>query len=171
MLIDYKTENIKTQTIMREKLEKQNRLLLYFFSIALAVSGISAFPIETGLEIMGDYIPDGTWLSEVVAAYKVTNSKYPFIAYGTDWLGYAHLMLAILFWGAAKDPVKNKWIMEFGMIACISIIPLALIAGHVREIPFYWQCIDMSFGVLGIIPLLMIYKRIKKLQAMPVISY
>jgi hypothetical protein len=25
--------------------------------------------------------------------------------------------------------------------------------GSIREIPFFWQLIDMSFGVFGIIPL------------------
>jgi hypothetical protein len=33
------------------------------------------------------------------------------------------------------------------------VVPLALVCGPLRGIPFYWQLIDCSFGVLGIIPL------------------
>ena len=43
--------------------------------------------------------------------------------------------------------------MEFGMIACLLVIPLALICGPLRGIPFYWQLLDCSFGVIGLIPL------------------
>jgi hypothetical protein len=48
---------------------------------------------------------------------------------------------------------SNKWIITFGLIACGGVIPLALIAGHVRGIPFPWRLIDCSFGVFGAIPL------------------
>jgi hypothetical protein len=35
------------------------------------------------------------------------------------------------------------------MIACAGIVPLALICGHLRGIPFWWQLADMSFGIVG----------------------
>ena len=88
--------------------------------------------------------------------YKVladTNKEYPFLAYGYDWLAFAHFVLAILFIGPLKDPVRNKWVIEFGMIACVLIIPFAFIAGHFRGIPIGWRLIDCSFGVIGLIPL------------------
>jgi len=49
--------------------------------------------------------------------------------------------------------VRNKWVITFGLIACAGVIPLALIAGQVRGIPFAWRLIDCSFGVVGGIPL------------------
>jgi hypothetical protein len=82
--------------------------------------------------------------------------SYPFLAYGTDWLAFAHLMIAIAFIGPLKDPIKNIWVVEFGMIACASVIPLALICGFIRGIPFAWQLLDCSFGVFGFIPLAII---------------
>jgi hypothetical protein len=39
------------------------------------------------------------------------------------------------------------------MIACVLVIPLAMICGPIRGIPLYWRLIDCSFGVVGIIPL------------------
>jgi hypothetical protein len=40
-----------------------------------------------------------------------------------------------------------------------------LIAGPIRGIPWWWQIIDMSFGVVGIIPLLFAYANIRKLAS------
>jgi len=54
------------------------------------------------------------------------------------------------------------------MIACVIVFPLALIAGPIRQIPFFWQMIDCSFGALGLIPLYMCYKNIKKLETLSI---
>jgi hypothetical protein len=40
-----------------------------------------------------------------------------------------------LFIGPYLDPVRNKWVVTFGLIACAGVIPLALIADHIRGIP------------------------------------
>ena len=37
--------------------------------------------------------------------------------YGFDWLAFAHLLIAIAFLGPLKDPIKNEWIIRWGMIA------------------------------------------------------
>src|SRR5205085_989264 len=65
----------------------------------------------------------------------------------------AHLLLAVLFIGPYRDPVRNKWVLDFGLLACAAVVPLALIAGPLRGIPLYWRLIDCSFGLLGAIPL------------------
>ena len=71
----------------------------------------------------------------------------------------------MLFIGPYIDPVKNKWVIQFGIIACLGVLPLALLAGPIRGIPFYWQLIDSSFGVLGIIPLLFALKWVRYLES------
>jgi hypothetical protein len=43
------------------------------------------------------------------------------------------------------------------------VVPLALIAGPIRGLPWWWLLIDISFGVFGIIPLLVAYKYIRRL--------
>ena len=48
------------------------------------------------------------------------------------------------------------------MIACVMLIPFALVAGYLRDTPFYWRLIDCSFGVFGLIPLYFAYNNIKK---------
>lgn len=143
------------------------RICIGIVIFGLFLSGITAFPIETELLWLltySEYLPDliYNWLNTVHQAIHESNQKYPFLSYGTDWLAFAHLVLAILFIGPFKDPVKNIWVIEFGMISCILILPLALIAGSIRGIPFYWRLIDCSFGVIGIIPLWFAYKMAKK---------
>ncbi len=49
------------------------------------------------------------------------------------------------------------------MIACILLIPLALVCGPIRGIPFFWTIVDCSFGVFGIIPLIIAYGYIKRI--------
>ena len=91
--------------------------------------------------------------------------NYPFLAYGTDWLAFAHLVIAVAFSGPIKDPVKNLWVVEFGMIACLMVIPLALICGPIRGIPLAWRLLDCSFGVLGLVPLAIVRGMILRLRA------
>ena len=93
-----------------------------------------------------------------------TDANYPFLLYGTDWLAFAHLMIAVAFVGLYRDPVRNRWLITFGMIACVGILPLALICGPLRHIPFYWQLIDCSFGVFGLVPLLWLRALVDKLE-------
>ena len=157
---------------MSFQVEKNLRLkikgLLIFFIIGLVLSGITAFPLETELQSLVSLTPKNNslypWINKVYVGVKTTNENFPFIAYGTDWLAFAHLMIAIAFIGPLIDPVKNIWVIQFGMIACMSIVPLALIAGAIRGIPFYWQLIDCSFGVFGILPLLACHKYIRQLE-------
>jgi hypothetical protein len=151
------------------KTKKKIKYYLIFFIVGLILSGVTAFPIETGLFYVKQYmsilpIAMQEWINKVYIALHETNEKYPFLAYGTDWLGFAHIVIAMAFIGPLRDLVKNIWIIEFGMIACLMVIPLAFIAGSIRQIPFFWQLIDCSFGVFGIIPLYFCWKEIKKLE-------
>ena len=157
------------------KIETRIRAWLVFFIVALVASGLTAFPLETELRIVSDILhatplPDlmpafVDWIDRVRDALIATNDEYPFLAYGTDWLAFAHLVIAVAFIGPLRDPLRNVWVIQFGMIACVGVIPLALIAGSVREIPLGWQLIDMSFGVIGIIPLLIVYRLIRRLES------
>jgi hypothetical protein len=148
--------------------EKNIRSWIRFFMIVLLLSGITAIPIETELEFVSRFFSFdnniGQWIDRVYQAVHETNSKFPFLAYGYDWLAFAHFVLAILFIGPLKDPVRNKWVIEFGLLACLLIIPFALIAGHFRNIPLWWRMIDCSFGLIGMFPLFICLKQINRLE-------
>ena len=93
------------------------------------------------------------WLGRVREALAQTQAQYPFLFYGTDWLAFGHFMIALVFVKALRDPVRNKWLYDFGLLACGLVIPFALVFGGVRGIPVWWRLIDCSFGVFGFVPL------------------
>lgn len=152
------------------------RVWLWVLIAGLLVSGITAFPLEPELRLASAllhadwspaplFAPDFVgWVDRVSAALTQVYADHPFIAYGTDWLAFAHLVIAIVFIGPLIDPVKNIWVIQFGFIACLGIIPLALIAGGMRGIPLGWQLIDISFGVLGAVPLFFAWRLTRKLE-------
>lgn len=140
------------------------------FVFLLLLSGLTAFPIEAELKALRQFSPDlfpsflNQWVTIVDQAVAETNNSYPFLAYGTDWLAFAHIVIAIAFIGPLRDPIRNQWVIEFGMIACMLVIPFALISGPIRHIPFFWQLIDCSFGVFGFVPLWICRRKIKQLE-------
>ena len=142
--------------------------------LGLVVSGATALPLESEIKLVTRIIgatgsaglkPSGLlhWLDQVRDGLVKTNTDYPFIAYGTDWLAFGHFVIAIAFIGPLRDPVKNVWVVEFGMIACALVVPYAFIMGAVRGIPLGWRLVDCSFGVLGIVPLWFCRKYIRQL--------
>lgn len=150
----------------KEKIIIRNWLKV--FIAALFISGLTAIPVEQELSYLVNHFPfEGSlkgFFVEVLIGIQNTANDYPFLFYGYDWLAFAHFVLAILFIGPLRDPVKNKWVIEFGIIACILIIPFAMIAGHFRGMPFWWRLVDCSFGIIGLIPLSICLKNIKRLE-------
>ena len=156
---------------MKKDIELKRKIKgwIILFIVLLVLSGITAFPIESELSFLLKHSSSFSvslqqWLSKIYLEVKKTNTDFPHLSYGTDWLAFAHIVIATAFIGPLIDPVKNIWVIQFGMIACIMVFPLALIAGPMRQIPFFWQLIDCSFGALGVIPLYMTYKNIRKLE-------
>ncbi|MFJ8669970.1 hypothetical protein [Streptomyces sp. NPDC093600] len=154
------------------------RVWLAVFIVCLVLSGATAFPLVTELRLADEALTSWAapvadafpglleWIQRVRMGVDTADAQYPFLLYGTDWLAFAHLVIAVAFYGPYRDPVRNIWVIEFGMIACVGIIPLALICGPLRDIPFWWSVIDMSFGVFGIVPLLVVRRMIKRLEAL-----
>ncbi len=151
---------------------RQVRFWLLIFMAGLIVSGLTALPIQWEVDQIKRLI-DNTprlhdiapglidWLIYVHAGLTATYQTYSFIVVGTDWLAFAHIVIAIAFIGPVRDPVRNVWVIEFGLIACALVIPAALIFGSLRSLPFLWQLLDCSFGIIGIIPLFLAYRLVR----------
>ncbi len=126
---------------------------------------MTAFPLLTELQLFCAWFglpPDAAaanytglshWLLRVREGLATTYARYPFIAYGTDWLAFGHLVIALFFVAPFREPGAHRSVIRVGMLACVLVVPLALICGAIRGIPFYWRLIDCTFGVLGIVPL------------------
>ena len=143
---------------------RRARLCIAIVIVGLLVSGVTAFPllheVRWGCHLLG--IPDGPppspaglrgWLARVHDGLERTAATSPFLAYGTDWLAFAHLVLAVFFVGPYRDPSRNVWVIDAGLIACGGVLLLAWIAGPARGVPVGWRCVDSAFGVLAAVPL------------------
>ncbi|HEX6683556.1 MAG TPA: hypothetical protein VF062_12205 [Candidatus Limnocylindrales bacterium] len=144
------------------------RIWLIIFVIGLVLSGVTAFPLLTEIRLISELPVPGfavPWLDRVRAGLEATGRDYPFLFYGTDWLAFAHIVIGLAFIGPYRDPVRNIWVVQWAMLCCVAVVPLALIAGPIRGIPWWWQLADISFGVFGIIPLWIVYRHIKALSS------
>ena len=142
------------------------RLVLGIFIIGLVLSGVTAFPLLHELNYVSNWLgidptlpPDQYsgllhWIARVRLGLELTYREHPFIAYGTDWLAFGHIVIALFFIGPWLRPRGNEWVLKTGLVACALVLPLALICGPLRGIPFYWRLIDCSFGLFGAVPLL-----------------
>lgn len=142
---------------------REIRYWISFFIVTLVLSGLTAFPLATELRLLGEWfqvdapgISEGGlqwWFRTIRDGLNDSYEKYPWLGYGTDWLAFAHIVIAVFFVGPFRDPVRNVWIIQSGLIACAGVIVVAFVCGPIRGIPLYWQLIDSSFGVIGAIPL------------------
>ena len=144
----------------------QIRIALMIFIILLILSGITAFPLRTEMDFLllhkaafPDFISD--WIGEV---YQAVEKTPDLVLYGTDWLAFAHIIIALFFIPVYADPIRYKANLVVAMMACASVFPLAFICGPIRGIPFFHQLIDCSFGLFGFIPLFFVYRKIKQMK-------
>jgi hypothetical protein len=147
------------------------RGLTLLFMAGLVASGLTAIPLESELACATKWFgPPATgsvaaWLTRVSAGVSETGSRFPFLAYGTDWLAFGHFVIALAFVGALRDPVRNRWLYQFGLIACVLVVPYAVGFGSVRGIPAGWRLVDCSFGVAGFLPVWLAWRWTGKLES------
>jgi hypothetical protein len=152
------------------------RAAMLLFIGGLVISGVTAFPLLWELRMLANLLgvgeasgPEGHpglsfWILTIRNGLEDTYVRYPWIAYGTDWLAFGHLIIAMFFVGPLLHPLSGKATIYTGIIACIAVIPLALICGPIRGIPLYWRLVDCSFGVLGVIPLVYCLRLIRRME-------
>ena len=151
---------------MNAGLLRRYRLALGFFIAGLVFGGLTAFPLLTELRLLAGWLGITNpadyaqlaglphWIARVLFALEQNQRDFPFLAYGTDWLAFGHLCIAVFFIRPWLKPLESDWVLQCGLVCCAAVIPAALIAGQIRGIPFYWRLIDSSFGIIGAIPLL-----------------
>lgn len=149
------------ETILRRRIHSWT----WFFIVGLVISGVTAIPLVTELDLLTRWFGMESqtsatatttlarWLLTTREALQDTAANHPMLFYGTDWLAFGHFVIAVAFIGVLRDPVRNRWLFDFGLIACAMVIPFALVFGAMRGIPVFWRLIDCSFGVIGAIPL------------------
>ncbi|MCB0771700.1 MAG: hypothetical protein KDC00_14975 [Flavobacteriales bacterium] len=145
------------------------RRWIAFFMIALLISGLTAVPLEWGAKMLALVLRDEggpwqAWAERVARAVSEVGQEHGFLFYGTDWLAFAHVVIAMAFIGPYRNPVRNKWVVDWGLWSCLLVLPFAFFWAPVRGIPFFWRCIDASFGVFGAVPLWLVRSRIGRME-------
>ncbi|HWD94016.1 MAG TPA: hypothetical protein VG938_16920 [Verrucomicrobiae bacterium] len=166
----------------REQTLRKIKWLTWLFIFGLILSGVTAIPLQTELDAVAKLL-GGTdmihqanstglalWIYKVRDAVHSTYFSYEFMAYGTDWLAFGHFVIAIAFVGALREPIRNRWLYQFGMIACALVIPYAMVMGGLRGIPVGWRLIDCSFGALGFVPLWLCWRWTGDLEKSPEVA-
>jgi hypothetical protein len=159
-----KSKDVKSKIIHpmnREQILRHRiKLLTWLFITGLFLSGATAIPLPGELNLLANWVGSSAessemahWLLRVRGALAQIQGQYPFLFYGMDWLAFGHFVIAVAFIGALRDPVRNRWLFDFGLIACVLVIPYAILFGALRGIPIWWRLIDCSFGISGFIPL------------------
>ena len=74
------------------------RLMTWIVIVGLVLSGVTAIPLETELDLLSRMLgveqlkPEqatsglAEWILKVRQGLQETNTRHPFMAYGTDWL-------------------------------------------------------------------------------------
>jgi hypothetical protein len=157
---------------------KRVRRWTVFFIVGLVVSGATAIPVPTELQaavrVLGEdlsangFVPESmaVWLRTLRDGIRETSARAPFMFYGTDWLAFGHFMIALAFVGALRDPLRNRWLYQFGMIACAAVPIWAFVFGPIRGIPLWWRVIDASFGVIGFVPMWLCNRLIGRIESL-----
>jgi len=156
------------------KLKFRTRFWLIIFVLGLAFGSQMFFFVTPQITWLNQMLGPGTateqrfsemsaWIHHLYQGITDTYTQYPFMAYCMDWLAFAQLAFMVLFVGAVVNPQQNIWLIKGGMIICWLHILTALGCGTLRGIPFFWQLLDGSFGILGFIVLYAAYKNLKRL--------
>ncbi len=152
---------------------KRAKLMIGVVVFGLLASAVTIWPAIPELKLAVRFVwggdePTGilhSFLLQAIGGLEAMEADYPFMLYAHDWLAFAHIVLAILFAGAIKDPIRNVWIVQCGLIMCALIPVLAGICGPIRGLPGIWFWIDCAFAPGAALPLWIALRDIKRTEA------
>jgi len=151
---------------------KRARLMLLIVAVGLFVSGVTIWPAVWELKTLvrfawGEGRPTGIlhgFILEAIEGIEAVAAEYPFLLYCGDWLAFALIVLAILFYGARRDPVRNVWIVQCGLIMCALVPVLAVVCVPLRGIPPQWILVDSAFAPAAALPLWIALRDIRRAE-------
>ena len=152
---------------------KRAKWMLGIIVFGLVVSGITVWPAVPELKmavriVWGDGESAGVlhnFVLQAIEGLESVEANYPFMLYAHDWLAFAHIVLAILFAGAIRDPVRNVWIVQCGLIMCVLVPVLAGICIPIRGLPMVWFLVDFAFAPAAALPLWIALRDIRRTEA------
>ena len=108
---------------------KRAKLMLASVAFGMLVAGVTILPAAWELNVLVDVVwgpgeASGVmhgFVLRAIEAIEYVGAEYPFMFYAGDWLAFAMIVLAILFYGARRDPVCNVWIVQGGLIMFVLV--------------------------------------------------
>ncbi len=160
---------------MEATLLRRIRVLLVLFMAGLVLCGLSIFPLKQQIDLVAGAFGPGTltdrifppmaqWIDELHEGITYVHTDYPFLFYCTDWVGFAMIVIALVFIGPIRDPVRNIWVIQFGMLTCLLTIPAIVICGTIRGFPAFWFVLDSLFGIGGLMLLYPAFRWTRQLE-------
>ena len=151
---------------------KRARLMLAIVAAGLLVSGITIWPASWELETLVEVVwgpGEATgvihgFILRAIEGIEHVGAEYPFLFYAGDWLAFALIVLAILFYGARRDPVRNVWIVQCGLIMCVLVPVLAAVCVPLRGLPLRWFWVDTAFAPAAGLPLWIALRDIRRVE-------
>ncbi len=161
---------------MEAILLRRIRVLLALFMAGLVLCGLVIFPLQQQIDLVASMFGPGTladrvfppmaqWIAQLQEGIGAIADNHPYLFYCTDWVGFAMIAIAITFFGPLKDPVRNIWVIRFGMIVCMLTIPMVIISGTIRGFPLFWLPVDCMFGIAGWVLLYPAFRYTQRLEA------
>jgi len=152
---------------------KRAKVMLGIVAFGLLVAGITVWPAVSELRmavriVWGNAAPTGIlhgFVLQAIEGLEAVQANYPFMLYAHDWLAFAHIVLAILFAGAIRDPIRNVWLVQCGLIMCALVPVLAGVCIPLRGIPSIWFLIDFAFAPAAALPLWIALRDIRRAEA------
>ena len=151
---------------------KRARLMLAIVAAGLLVSAVTIWPASWELETLVDVVwgpGEATgvihgFILRAIEGIEYVGAEYPFLFYAGDWLAFALIVLAILFYGARRDPVRNVWIVQCGLIMCALVPVLAAVCVPLRGLPLRWFWVDTAFAPAAGLPLWIALRDIRRAE-------
>lgn len=147
---------------MEKRLLRRIRVLLGLFAAGLVLCGIVIFPLKWQIDTVAALFGPGTltdrlfppmaqWIAQLQTGIAAIADNHPYLFYCTDWVGFAMIAIALAFIGPIKDPIRNIWVIRYGILVCLLTFPMVVISGIVRGFPLFWLPIDCAFGAAGLL--------------------
>ncbi len=108
---------------------KKIRIYLAAFITLLVLSGVTAFPLKTEVTFLMNHLDwfNSTLKGWIISVNNAVQATPDIVLYGTDWLAFAHIIIALFFIPVFINPIKYQINLNIGMVACLAVFPLAFI--------------------------------------------
>jgi len=115
---------VNANAVNNDRLLRRYRIALLIFIAGLVLSGLTAFPLLHEMRLIANWLGTSEpaayheftglkyWIASVLHGLEQTHAHFPFIAYGTDWLAYGHLAIALFFIRPLIHPLESDWVLR-----------------------------------------------------------